>query len=325
MASITDSLSSHPSSPNIRPFDAYRDLRSVADLIEICFADTLDPDGEGYIQRMRAAASSPNMLRWAATSTEWNRHMMTGFVWDDGSRLVGNLSIIPYTVQGKRRFLIANVAVHPDYRRRGIARQLTNHAVAYARQRGVPEVWLHVREENEPAVTLYRELAFAERARRTTWHSLSDYPRAPLPPELIFGKRRSADWGQQQRWLQQNYPPEVTWNLPFQLNAMRPGLFGTFSRVFNNIYLQQWSVQQRGQLQGTVAWQASATFANILWLAAAPDTNDEAVQGLLVHARRQVPTRRPLALDYPAGQSSTAIQTAGFKAYQTLIWMAIVF
>ena len=325
MSAATDSLFSPSISPNIRSFDPRRDLRPVADLIEICFADTLDPDGERYIQRMRSAASNPGLLTWAAASAEWSRHMMSGFVWEEQGRLVGNLSIIPYTVQGKRRYLIANVAVHPDFRRRSIARQLTVHAITHARQRGVPQVWLHVREENNPAVTLYRSLDFVERARRTTWHSQSDYPRATLSTDLEVHSRRPADWQLQQAWLRQNYPLEVTWQLPLQIKAMRPGLMGTLSRLFGDVYIQQWSIHRQGQLQAAVSWQSSVAFANILWLAAAPESDGEAVQNLLTHIRRQVPSRRPLALDYPAGQFSAAIQAAGFISHQTLIWMAIEF
>jgi GNAT superfamily N-acetyltransferase len=308
---------------SIRPFDARRDLGRVADLIEICFADTLDPDGARYIQRMRSAAGDPNLMRWATLSAEWGNRTMGGYVWEEDGRLVGNLSLIPYAVHGGRRYLIANVAVHPEYRRRGIARRLTSQAVDFCRQRGISEVWLHVREENDPAVSLYRSLNFVERARRTTWHSQSDYPRGEIPAGLALGKRRKEDWDLQRQWLGQNYPPEVTWHLQLSMNTLKPGLAGALARLFGETYLQQWSVQRDHHLLATVAWQASSTFANILWLAASPQVDDEAVQAVLLHARRQISSRRPLSLDYPAQQSSDAIRSAGFKAYQTLIWMAL--
>jgi GNAT superfamily N-acetyltransferase len=323
MTTVTESIAPPLLSRNIRLFDVRRDLGTVADLIEICFADTLDPDGARYIQRMRSAASDPGMMRWAAISAEWGSRTMSGYVWEEEGRLVGNLSLIPYSLKGQRRYLIANVAVHPDFRRRGIARQLTSQAIAHARQRGIPEVWLHVREENDPAVTLYRSLGFAERARRTTWHSQSDYPRLEVPAGLELGKRRGEHWGLQRQWLGRNYPPEVTWHLQFSLSSLKPGLPGLLARIFGETYLQQWTVRRDHQLQAAVACQASSTFANILWLAAPPQADEEALQALLLHARRQVPSHRPLSLDYPAWQSSTAIQSAGFKAYQTLMWMAL--
>ena len=49
---------SRPISPTeqLRPFDVRRDMGPVADLVELCFADTLDPEGKRFIQRMRSAA-----------------------------------------------------------------------------------------------------------------------------------------------------------------------------------------------------------------------------------------------------------------------------
>ena len=71
MATLSKSLPQAKTSENIRPFDAYRDLGAVADLIEICFADTLDADGRGYLQRMRSASSQPGFWRWATIASEY--------------------------------------------------------------------------------------------------------------------------------------------------------------------------------------------------------------------------------------------------------------
>ena len=61
--------------------------------------------------------------------------------------------------------LIANVATHPDHRRKGIARTLTEQVMQHARQRGVDALWLHVRADNPGAVQMYSDLGFVERAQ----------------------------------------------------------------------------------------------------------------------------------------------------------------
>ena len=148
MATISETLTSTFIRPNLRQFDAQRDLGPVADLIELCFNDTLDPDGRSYLERMRSLAARPRVLLWVNSPADWNHTPFFGYVWQEDNRIVGNVSLISYPLMGKRLYLIANVAVHPDFRRHGIARQLTLQAIAYARQRQAPAVWLHVREDN---------------------------------------------------------------------------------------------------------------------------------------------------------------------------------
>jgi ribosomal protein S18 acetylase RimI-like enzyme len=97
-------------------------------------------------------------------------------VWEEAGQLVGNLSMIPISVQGKRSYMIANVATHPDYRGRGIATALTYTAVRHAQEHGTSSVWLQVRDDNPSAIHIYVTQGFEERLRRTTWYSAPSYP-----------------------------------------------------------------------------------------------------------------------------------------------------
>jgi ribosomal protein S18 acetylase RimI-like enzyme len=309
------SLSTH-SSNHLRPFDSHRDLGAVADLVELCFADTLDESGRGYVQRMRQAARSNSLFGWTNMS-------MGGFVWDRDGRVVGNVNLIPFTTRGNRNFLVANVAVHPACRRQGIARSLTNQAVERGRQLGMKSVWLHVREENEAAVSLYQSLGFAERLRRTSWLSGSELPGVDKKPGVTLSSSRGRDWELQLQWLSANYPPEVTWQSAMSFDALRPGFIGALYRFLYSLGTLQWSAWVGNRLAASVSWQASFGSAHSLWLASPPDADENALRLLLLHARRQVPSHRPLEFDFPAGQSRQAIAQAGFTAQQTLIWMEL--
>ncbi len=226
MAVITEPLSSVAKKDPIRPFDIRRDLTRVADLVELCFTDTLDSDGREYLARMRSAAKNASILRAAQS---WAHASMEGFVWLEEEQMVGNVSLIPYYIKSRRFFLIANVAVHPDYRRRGIARKLTEKAIRFSRERGSPSAWLHVREDNQPARQLYQELGFEEKAVRTTW--LGNPALQPLEKpagmRLITPGRQS--WPAMSDWLQDSYPPELSWHLPFHASNLRPGPVGMVS------------------------------------------------------------------------------------------------
>ncbi len=333
MSSITDSLLSAPTSSQVRPFDARRDLLRVADLVELCFADTLDTEGRGYLRQMRSAATNTPYLRWASGLSGASSLPGGGFVWEENGKIIGNLTLIPFTSGRQRYYLIANVAVHPDHRRSGIARQLTSAALQQAQRRGTQSAWLHVRAENAGAVSLYRSLNFIERARRTTWHSsppdahpqdlsqAGELARTPDSANFQIGARSFEDWAQQQTWLAQLYPPEVTWQLPLSLRLLQPGVWGFLVRLFNDDLVRQWSLRWQGQLLAVLAWQSTPGYADSLWLAAPPDIPEAAIAHLLGFVRSRLSSRRVLSLDFPYGRARRAFELSGFSEHQTLIWM----
>lgn len=323
MTTISKPLAPASANKNLRPFDPRRDLKAVADLVELCFSDTLDADGRSYLRRLRSAASATGLLRWTALFTEYASVPLSGYVWEQDNRLVGNINLIPYYIGSRRFYLIANVAVHPEYRRRGIARNLTERAIEHARRRGTPSIWLHVRQENDAAVDLYRSLNFVEHARRTTWHSRSESQPDTSLKGVRFVKSSARDWERERVWLLHDYPPQVSWHMPLNLKTLQPGLLGAFFRLLNNVHIQQWALKRAGRLLGAVYWQATQSHANVLWLAVPPDADEKVVYALLVQARRQAPSQRSLMLDFPAGRASQAIEAAGFGMHQTLIWMEL--
>lgn len=294
-----------------------RDLGLVADLVETCFADSLDADGRRYVHQMRAQATASQRLSAAVSIPS----QLSGFVWEEHGRVIGNLNIIPVHVLRQRALLIANVAVHPDHRRRGIAHALTMAAVEEAHQRGIRNLWLQARQENEAAYRLYQQAGFQERLRRTTWHSAPITDLGNFQPGIKVGVRQRQDWPQQRQWLRRIYPGEVSWHLPFNLNLMRPGLSGAFSRLINDRQLKQWSARMDGRLIGTITWQASSLQADWLWLAPDPQAEALSVEALLLYARRSTKHRRTLAINYPHNQAVPSLQKAGFHEHETLVWM----
>jgi len=322
-------------SGNLRPFDAQRDLRTVADLVELCFADNLDPDGQRYLQQMRAAASDPSYLRWTRAFAKGTSLPLSGYVWEQDDKVVGNLTLIPFFSPNYRYYLIANVAVHPDYRRRGIAGQMTTRALDYARLRGARAVWLHVRQDNAGAIAMYAHAGFSERARRTTWyyqhghHDALDIDPDHLQefsmPGARVQRRRTSEWAIQKQWLDMNYPRELRWHVSISPRSFRPGISGFFRRFFKDIHVQHWSVYREQQLLGVLTWQSAYNYADHLWLATDVDSGAGALTKLLQHACQHSALSRPLTLEFPAGKAAKAIHFAGFTERQTLIWMELKF
>ncbi len=65
---------------------------------------------------------------------------------------------------------IATIATHPDFRGRGIGRNLLSHTLRSAMDEGVVKSFLEVRESNEVARKMYRSFGFMEDGRRKEYY-----------------------------------------------------------------------------------------------------------------------------------------------------------
>jgi GNAT superfamily N-acetyltransferase len=276
---------------------------------------------------MRAAARNAGFLQWAGADIEQTSLPLSGYIWEEDDCLVGNLSLIPFSLRGQRCYLIANVAVHPSYRRRGIARALTSRALEHARDQSARAAWLHVRDDNDPALRLYLSLGFEERSRRSTWHSLSPKMGAFSTPFLspvypVTVRRGSAlHWPRAQAWLREVYPPEIAWHLPINMNALQPGLWGGLNRLFSGMRVRHWVALRGDRVLAALAWQSYYSNSDSLWLAAPAAADGSVITTLLRGARQDLAPGRPLTMDFPAGQFVQDIRAAGFGIHHTLIWM----
>ena len=96
----------------------------------------------------------------------------------DGNRLAGYVG--SQTVIDESDMM--NVAVHPDFRRQGIAERLVEELVACLKEKGSHCLTLEVRASNEPAIGLYEKLSFQQVGRR------KNYYRNPREDALILRK-----------------------------------------------------------------------------------------------------------------------------------------
>ena len=320
MATITASARSEPH-PNLRPLSVLRDLPSVADLIEQCFSSTMDSDGRRYVQDMRRAGSDNSFLRWANRVADSTSLPLTGYIWEENNRIVGNVSLVPFRRNKRRFYLIANVAVQPEYRRHGIARALTIRAMQHAREKNVSDIWLHVRADNPDAVHLYESLGFVERARRTSWQAVTDSRLEKRETDIAVTNRHPRFWLTQLNWLSRLYPDELNWHTHWNLSTLKPGLLNWLYVMLLDLEVRQWAAVRGESLLATLSWIPTGR-GESLFAAAGERSDPEALTALLLQARRDLYQSNPqISLDFPAGHFDEAIQAAGFKPLRTLIWM----
>ncbi|WYV63587.1 ribosomal protein S18-alanine N-acetyltransferase [Salmonella enterica subsp. enterica serovar Infantis] len=63
-----------------------------------------------------------------------------------------------------------NIAVDPDFQRRGLGRMLLEHLIDELEKRGVVTLWLEVRASNAAAIALYESLGFNEATIRRNYY-----------------------------------------------------------------------------------------------------------------------------------------------------------
>ena len=110
----------------LRPVHLRTDLAGMAELLELCFGATMDEAGHSAIREMRMVSQSGSLSLLFHGLDRLLGGLEQGFVWIEDGRLVGNVSVSPanYPHSMGKGFIIANVAVHPDYRGLGIAGKL---------------------------------------------------------------------------------------------------------------------------------------------------------------------------------------------------------
>lgn len=320
MTSITVPARSEPP-PNLRPLSILRDLPPVADLIEFCFSSTMDNDSRRYVQDMRRAGKDNSFLNWANRVADSTSLPLTGYIWEEDNRIVGNVSLVPFRNGKHRLYLIANVAVHPEYRRRGIARALTRRAVEHAREKKINDIWLNVRAENLEAVRLYESLGFVERARRTTWDAPTDSRLEKKDTDIAVTNRHPRFWESQLEWLSRLYPDELAWHGKWNFSPLKPGLFNWLYLFFLDGNVRQWAALKNDSLLATLSWIPTGR-GESLFAATGGRSDPEALTVLLQQARRDLHHYySDIALEFPAGLFDDAIHAAGFKPRRTLVWM----
>lgn len=114
-----------------------------------------------------------------SVASELENDLSLWLVATEGDRVIGYVG--SQTVLGQTDMM--NVAVHPDYRRRGIAEGLILALVAELKARDSHSLTLEVRFSNTPAQALYEKLGFTQVGLR------KNYYRNPKEDACILQKR----------------------------------------------------------------------------------------------------------------------------------------
>lgn len=121
-------------------------LSQIAQIEKLCFSSPWTEDG------LREEISNPSAVFLTAL---------------DGNTVAGYMGFHFVLDEG----YIANVAVHPGYRKSGVATALITYAHEIATQKGLSFLSLEVRESNTPAINLYTKMGYKALGKRPNFYT----------------------------------------------------------------------------------------------------------------------------------------------------------
>jgi len=313
----------------LRPINLSRDLPQVVELLNVAFRPAMQ--AEGRAPGMTRLSAHPG---WVARWQQWRQGVVPGFVWEENGRIVGNVSLLPTRRLG--RFIVANVAVHPDYRRRGIARALMEAVLDTVESHGAQVVVLQVRHDNDGAIRLYRSLGFYVVGSMTSWEA--SYAQVRLLPLEVSGRRpdqvgpfyirplRGHEWRAAWDLDRRSLAADLNWPDPLQPDAYRLDLWRRIDRLFGGRHTENWvAVSPANELVGVASVVSEWGRAHALSLRVPEPWRGDAERPLLAKLLRRLQylPRRHVRLEHPAGDTfvTDLLCEANFSARRTLTVM----
>ncbi|MCA9882129.1 MAG: GNAT family N-acetyltransferase [Anaerolineae bacterium] len=298
---------------HVRPVNLRTDLAPLADLIELVFAPTMDDNGRAAIRDMRSLSKIGIGSLFLGRLNELAHGISMGFVWEEEGHLVGNVSLYPahWPSDVGNAWIIANVAVHPKYQRRGIAHRLLEHSLLVIRQRKGTEAILQVDYDNNRAISIYDRMGFIRERAFTTWGRPS---LASIPPplnqtdQLYITRRRPSEWQAEYKVAQVVRPNEqggIGWLKPLHKSYFHKPWWQQIPQWFATGGIERLIVRADNQLVGTM-WIDSgiASLRTRMMMMTHPDHQPQATEALLGNVVRRF-TNSALILEHPYDDTVT--------------------
>jgi len=186
----------------ICPFKFPNDLDNLQSLVVDSFQypenpewniDTEDVEGiQDAIKTLKRIWPLYRMLNWMTPAL---RDAMHGFIWEEDGMAVGLVNI---SRRGSgTSWLVGNVAVLPEFRRRGIAERLVESGIHMIQEKGGDLAVLDVIAGNLPAYKLYEKLGFEHFTSKMEMELKTERvpPDPTIPVGFIYERIPLKEWG----------------------------------------------------------------------------------------------------------------------------------
>ena len=159
-----------------------KDLDEVMQIERLCFSN---PWSRAFFSQQQRSRNFDNFIVRGEDGGE--------------KRILGYICLLPV----RREVHILNVAVHPEFHRKGIATRLINFSLDHCLVRGIKDAVLEVRRSNRPAQEMYKKLGFKEIGIEKAYYSDNREDAIKMHREIAPRPKFIADamLGKLARWL----------------------------------------------------------------------------------------------------------------------------
>jgi len=322
----TDSIFKTGPQNGLQPVDLGRHLGGIATLMELCFDADMDANGRGLVREMQFLSHLGPLLGLftvlSGGQQPWPWGL--GFVWVEEGQVVGSVSTQRAVAQAST-WLVANVAVHPHYRRRGIAWALMHATLDFIRSHGGRQIILQVDDDNPGAIDLYRRLGFSHTTTQTAWLRPAHTAAPPYRSSAFdIRLRRRDEWAEQLALATLIRPEGLAWNQPLRPEDFRPNWAKALDEFFSGQKEEHWVVEAHGRLVGSLLLRINWAEGDRMILLVHPDFRGQVERPLLERGLRRLASHA-VRLEYFADDilASTTLRELNFQPTRTLRWMRL--
>jgi ribosomal protein S18 acetylase RimI-like enzyme len=310
-----------------RPINLNSDIPGILKLLELVFGASMDAAGRQMFTGTAHLAQSPAIL-WRLSPAAGK--LSLGFIWQENGRIVGNVTVLPTNTPG--RYLVVNVAVHPDFRRQNIARLLMEQVDNLVRQRQGNQILLQVVKQNEAALNLYNSLNYTTIGSQTRWVASSsrlrrlDLNQAKVAPPIRELKRR--EWQAAFALDQQVLHDDLNWPEKLKPDAYKTGFWLKAVDFLNGRHKEVWVTSEaQNQLTGLATLSSEWGRSHRAAVRVHPSWQGQLERPLLAKLIRRLHylPRRSVHIEHPDDDElmNALLQEANFQPRRTLTHMRL--